>query len=117
MWGRVRGFGTRSGRESAGRLFGGVLLSSLLLFLCTQARLARYETRKSAPTTASSRAYLDGEEIRKELSIVASVAAVFVVAFVLRVRIEAGRIRVAVLISPAFRGFVPDACYRPPPAA
>jgi hypothetical protein len=116
MWDNFPGLTTRLRREAAMRYFGSVVLCALLLFFCTNARLARYEVAKNTPKLASTQAYFDGEEIRKELSQTALlVSLAIVVAVLLPIREKATLVPVALWSSPPFNGFNPEFCLRPPP--
>jgi hypothetical protein len=111
------GLRTRFRREAAMRYFGGIVLCALLLILCTSAKLARYEIHKPTLKLASTQAYLDGEEIRKELSKTAPLVSLVGVIAVPFLILRKARLRPVVLSSSlSFKGFDPESCLRPPPA-
>jgi hypothetical protein len=117
MWGNFPGLTTRLRRETAIRHFSGALACVLLLFFCTNARLARYEIHKSTLNLASTQAYLDSDEIRKELlKTTPLVSLAGVIAVPLLIREKAIPIPVALSSSPRFNGCNPEFCLRPPPA-
>ena len=107
----------RSTGEVAIRHFSGAVLSALLLFFCTSARLARYEIHKPILRLASTQAYLDGEELRKELS-KTKPRLFFVGAISLLLPIRSKAIPRSVVISSllTFEGFSPHLRPRSPPA-
>lgn len=115
MWGNFPGFRNRFRSEAAIRYFGGIVLCALILILCTNAKLARYQIQNPTLKLASTQTYLDGEEIRKELSKTAPlVSFVGVIAFPLLVWRKA-RLPAVLSSSPSFNGFDPESCLRPPP--
>ncbi len=116
MWGNFPGLTTRLRRETAIQHFSGALACVLLLFFCTNARLARYEIHKSTLKQASTQAYLDGDEIRKELKTTPLVSLAGVIALPLLIREKTLLIPVVLSTSPRFNGFNPEFCLRPPPA-
>jgi hypothetical protein len=91
----------------------------LLLILCTTAKLAPYQTFKPTQKPSSIQAFFDGEEVRKDLSkatVTPVVLFVGAIALLLLAQQEPIRLPVALTSPPAFRGFDPDFCFRPPPA-
>jgi hypothetical protein len=102
--------------RAAVRHFSCTVLCALLLVFCTNARLARYEIHNPALKLASAQTYLDGEEIRKELSKIAPlVSFVGVIAVHLPIRRKAIPFRVVLSSSQPFKGFDPESHLRPPP--
>ena len=117
MRGNFPGLGNRFRREAAMRYFGGIVLCALLVVLCTTAKLARYEIHNPTLKLASTQTYLDGEEIRKELSKTTPlVSFVEVIAVPLPIRRKAVRLPVVPSNSQPFKGFGPESRLRPPPA-
>jgi hypothetical protein len=116
MWGMfpdLRVFVTRA----AVRHCSGAVLCTLLVVFCTNARLARYEIHNPALKLASTQTYLDGEEIRKELSKSSPlVSFVGVIAVPLPIRRKAILVPVVLSGSQPFKGFDPESRLRPPPA-
>jgi hypothetical protein len=114
MFPGLRAFDARA----AVRHFSSAVLCVLLLVFCTNARLARYEIHNPALKLASAQTYLDGEEIRKELSKTTPlVSVVGIIAVPLPIRRKAIQFPPVVLSSSqTFRGFDPEFCLRPPPA-
>jgi len=112
-----KGCGTRSTREIAIRHFSGVALSALLLFFCTNARLARYEIHKPTLRLASTQSYLVGEELRKGLSKPKPLLS-FVAAISVLLLIRSAAISLPVVLSslPPFEEFSPQFRLRSPPA-
>ncbi len=117
MWDNHPELTTRLRRESAIRHFSGAVLCALLLFFWTNARLARYETYQPTLKAASTQAYLDSEEIRRDLSKVTPLVSLAGVIPVARLILEKA-ILVPLVLSglPPFNGFNPEFCLRPPPA-
>ncbi len=116
MRGIFQGLGNRFGREAAIRCSGSILLCALLLLFCTTARLARYEIHEPTLKLASTQSYLDGGEIRKELSKTAPLVSFVVVTVVpLLIWRDTRLLPVVLSSSPSFKGFDPESCLRPPP--
>jgi hypothetical protein len=116
MWGMFQGFRTFVVRAAV-RHCSGAVLCTLLLVFCTNARLARYEIHNPTLKLASTQSYLDGEEIRKELSKTAPlVSFVAVIAVPLPTRRKAIPFPVVPSSSQPFKGFDPESRLRPPPA-
>lgn len=95
----------------------GLLLCALLLILCANAKLARYEIHKTSATLATTQFYVDGEETLRKLPTAAaplfSCTAVIAVTVFLLAR---ATLRPAVIpISSALKGFDPESHLRPPP--
>ncbi len=109
----LRAFATRA----AVRHSSATVLCALLLVFCTNARLARYEIHNPALKLASTQSYLDGDEIRKELSkATPPVSLVGVIAVPLPIRRKAIPFPVVLSSSQPFKGFDPESRLRPPPA-
>jgi hypothetical protein len=117
MWGNFPGRTTRLRREAALRPFSCMVLCALLLVFSTNARLARYEIHQPTLKLASTQAYLDGKEIRKELSKTTPLVSLAgVIAVLLLVREKAILFPAVFSSLPPFNGFNPEFCLRPPPA-
>ncbi len=98
------------------RYFGGIVLGALLLILCTSAKLARYEIHRPTLKLASTQAYLDGEEVQKELSKTAPpVSFIGVIAVPLLIWRKPRLLPVVLSSPPSFTGSDPESCLRPPP--
>jgi hypothetical protein len=117
MWGMFPGLRAFVARAAV-RHCSGAVLCALLLVLCTTAKLARYEVHNPALKLASAQTYLDGEEIRKELSKTTPLLSfVGVIAVPLSIRRKAIPFPPVVLSSSQpFKGFGPESHLRPPPA-
>ena len=107
---------TRYSGEVAIQHFSVGLLSALLLFFCISARLARYEIDKPTLRLASTQSYLDGEELRKELSKTKPIwSFVALVSLFLLVLIAAIPLPIVLTCSPPFERFSPQSSPRSPP--
>jgi len=92
------------------------LLSALLLILCTNAKLARYEVHQQTLKLASTQAYLDGAETLKDLSKTPTLLwCLGVVAVAVLIPKQTILLTVVIPSSNPFKGFDPEFRIRPPP--
>lgn len=119
MWGNFPEPKNRFSREAAIRHISGTLLCALLLFFCTNARLARYENDQPRLTLSTNQAYLDSEEIRQDFTRAAPVLSflgVIAVPLLLLVGRKVTPLTEALPASRSCKGFDPEIYLRPPPA-
>lgn len=108
---------TRFTREIAVRHLSGVVLCALLLFFCTNARLAHYDFSQSVVRTASTQSYVDGQETRNKLFPTKLLLSFVAVASVLLLpQIAATPLPSADWIPVPFEVFSPESSPRSPPA-
>jgi hypothetical protein len=95
----------------------GWVLCALLLILCANAKLARYEIHQTSATLATTQFYVDGEETLRKLPNAAPpllwCAAVIAVSVFLRAR--ATLVPAVIPSSSALNGFDPEFHLRAPP--
>ena len=116
MWRDFRDLRNRFTGKTTMRYCSGWVLCALLLILCVNARLARYEIRKDTLKLASTQSYLDGEEALKELSkTIPLLWCVGVVALPLPIRTQGILLVVIIPSSTPFKGFDPESHLRAPP--
>ena len=103
-------------RELATQSFGAWLLCALLLLLCANARLARYEIHQRILRLATTQAYVDGIETLRKLPKAPPplLGQAEVVAFAVTTPLAAS-LEVSVSETVAFEGFDPESCLRSPP--
>lgn len=107
---------TRFTTEVVIRHFSGAVLCALLLFFCTNSRLARYEFRPSFVRTASTQCYVDGQDTLKKLPPTKPLLPFgTVISALLSPRIPARTLPMALSSPLPFEGFSPGFSPRPPP--
>ena len=93
------------------------VLCALLLILCADAKLARYEIQRHSLKLATTQTYLDDEETLRKLPKTAPLLlwCVGVIAIPLLIRKREILLPVVIPSSPPFKGFDPESHLRPPP--
>ena len=93
------------------------VLCALLLILCANAKLARYEIQRHSLKLATTQTYLDGEETLRKLPKTAPLLfwCVGVIAIPLLIRRREILLPAVIPISSALKGFDPESHLRPPP--
>jgi hypothetical protein len=116
MWRDFRDLKDRFTGKATLRHCSGWVLCALLLILCVNARLSRYEIHKDTLKLASTQTCLDGEETLKDLSKITPLLwCVGVVAVPVLFRTQALLLAAVMPSSPPFKGFNPEFRLRPPP--
>jgi len=93
------------------------VLCALLLILCANAKLARYEIQRSSLKLATTQAYLDGEETLRKLPKTAPILfwCVGAISTPHLIRRRETLLPVVIPSSPPFQGFDSESHLRPPP--
>jgi len=109
--------GKRFRRELTARNYGAWILCALLLVLCANARLARYDIHQRTQKLATTQAYLDGAETLRKLPRTATLVPGQVVAPAIFVVTTLHTVLLTAVLPKAapFKGFSAEFCLRPPP--